>query len=332
MNNMGRGASRNFLWQTYCESFEPPNEIDEMAHMFSRHSITSVLTPFPHGKSAYHMLLNVDDDNDEDEDEDGRLLLDNEESLTLEYATRSTTPRTLDHARVIWDTTLPSLGRYYAKALWRNLNPEYQTEGDLANQQVRYLAKLRDFGSGLATLVSAEQDEIKLRGLNFLAIHHLVATIYVSCCLDRTETLYDDFTPEFEATIVKIREFQSRPCAVNKTGFSNEVGLLPLVAFVAAKCRMPAIRLEALDIIRNTESREGPWDGTSLSTAMDNLMELEGQKEGDIDGSFLPPSESRYVWTNMFWDFERRQMTMEYTRVWSIKMGNLLKVTRIASG
>ncbi|KAI0124014.1 hypothetical protein BJ170DRAFT_686387 [Xylariales sp. AK1849] len=321
LNNLGRAESRNFIWQAYCERFEAPSEIDEMAHMFSRHSITSVLTPFPHGKSAYHMLFDDDD-----------TLLDNDDKLSIEYATRSTTPRTLQHGMVIWETTLPALGRFYAKALWRNLNPHYEVDDDAIQEQAHFLARLHDFGSGVAALQAVERDDAKMRGLLFLSIHHLVATIFVSCCLDRTEVSYDDFSPQFEDIMAKIKLLMEMPLMANKTGFSNEVGSLPLVTFVASKCRVPRLRLEALDIIRDSGWREGPWDGTSLSNAMVNLMQLEGQSGREEEVEFSLPPEARYVWTNMFWDFENRQMTMQYTKVWSNEPGRLGKVTRVVRG
>ncbi|KAI1852512.1 hypothetical protein JX265_011147 [Neoarthrinium moseri] len=321
LNNMGRTQSRSFVWRTYCETFEAPDEIDEMAHMFSRHSIASVLMPFPHGKSAYHMLLDDDD-----------ALSDNEENLITDYSTRSTVLHSLEHAQAVWETILPALGRFYAKALWRNLNPNYEVDTDAIDEQISFLARLQEFGAGIAVLDAVGHDETKVRQLNFLAMHHLVATILVSCCLDRTELSYDDFTPQFQEVIAKIRLYISLESHTNKTGFSNEVGVLPLVTFIAAKCRVHSIRLEALGIMRSLRSREGPWDGISLANAMAHLMQLEGQGDSQDGSGLMPPLEARYVWTNMFWDFENRRMCMQYTKVWSNGSGDLEKINRVVSG
>lgn len=313
LNNLGRLKGSNFHWQAYCEAFEAPDEIDEMAHMFSRHSISTVNMPFPHGKSAYHMLLETDASEDD-------------ETPFIEYSTQSSIPRTLEHGRVIFDTLQPSLGGFYVKALWHNLNSNYFfDEGEMAGEQALYLSKLQDFGNGLVTLAATERDDVKLRGLDFLGIHQLVATVYVSCCLDQTESMYDDFAPQFEEIVARTRLFSNRASARNQTGFSNEVAVLPLLAFVVAKCRVHRVRLDALSLIRHSRFREGPWDGTSLSNAMVGLMRLEGQENTEEPTGPMPPPHSRWAWTNMFWDFEKRQMSIEYTKVLPNEMGEFEK-------
>lgn len=323
LNNMGRARPRAIPWQEYQDNFETPGEIDEMAHMFTQHSISSVLMPFPHGKSAYHILLEDDDS----------ALSEDEENSSIEHEARSTEPRTLQHASAVWERILPELGRFYAKSLWRNLNPNFVVDDDTIADQAQFLARLRQFGSGLTALVAVEHNHVRLREISFLAIHHLVATILVSCCLDRTEVSYDDFTPQFEEVIRRVREYTNLYASSNKSGFSNEVGLLPVVTFIASKCRVHRVRLAAMHLLRTSGWREGPWDGTSLWIAMTNLMQLEGQEEGAADEMvFMPPPDARYAWTNMFWDFENRRMTMEFTRIWPNELGELEKVVRTVVG
>lgn len=332
LNDMGRTQSRQFIWNTHCGAFEPPNEMDEMAHIFLRHSITSVLLPFPHGKSAFHMLFDDDDD-----DDDEVTANDTSEDMSLIFTTQSNVPRTFEHARTVWETLLPAIGRFYAKAAWRNLNPQYEIDDDAFIDQSLLLSRLQSFGAGLATLVLAETDCTVLHRLEFFEAHHAVAEILVSCCLDRTEMSYDDYTQEFVLALAKANawlEGARRSTAFpSDTDFTNEVGMLPLLAFVASKCRVYAVRLDALNVLRKSRTREGPWDGISLGNAVRSLMQLEGHDdEGGVMNVFAPLSQVRYVWTNMFWDFEHRQMTMEYTKAWSDSQGDLDKVIRVVSG
>lgn len=326
LNNMGRTRSRRFVWRTYCGAFEPPNEIDEMAHIFLRHSITSVLLPFPHGKSAYHMLL--DDDYDDDDP-----LNDTGENISILFSTQANIPRTLEHGRAIWETIFPTIGKFYAKAVWRNLNPNYEVDDGAFIDQAFLVARLHDFGIGLAAMMATETSEATIQSLTFLQAHHLVANILVACCLDRTEASYDNYTPQFIDALAKCRTLSNYTFFPNETGFTNEVAILPLIGFIGSKCRVHAVRLDALDLLRNSFWREGPWDGISLSNAVSNLMQLEGQSDQD-DGlvGFSPMPEVRYVWTNMFWDFEHRQMTIEYTKAWSDEPGDLEKVVRVVGG
>jgi hypothetical protein len=345
LNNTGRTRSRGFLCQDVHDAFDAPDEMDQMAHMFSQHSISSVLMPFPHGKSAYHMLLEDDDDYDSPSDDDSHHDQNNSNALSAEYKRpRATVPRTLRDAHAIWERTLPELGQFYAKALWRNLNPNYVVDDNAMADQTWFLARLQDFGTGICALTGAAAERQQQRGdaesgeqlrrLKFLAIHLLVATILLSCCLDRTEATYDDFTLQFEDVVRRVREYADLYSAPIKSGFSNDVGLLPVITFVASKCRVHRVRLDAMQLLRTAGWREGPWDGISLWMAMTNLMQLEGQQEVPMDEEmvFPPLPEARYAWTNMFWDFENRRMTMEYTKLWPNELGELKKVVRTVLG
>ncbi|KAH8652049.1 hypothetical protein BX600DRAFT_516138 [Xylariales sp. PMI_506] len=323
LNNMGS----NFLWRTYCKEFSEPDETDEMARLISRHSLSSVLLPFPHGKYAYHMLLQDDVDDDSSDDS---LSSASSERIPLRYAVQSTIPRTIEHARIIWESTLPGIGRFYAKAIWRNLNPSYEVDSDTLQEQSRLLMKIQDFEMGVDALLAAERDDTKILVLDFLAMYGLIARIIVSCCLDRSEASYDAYTTEFEVAVTKMQTYSACMTLGNKTGFSNEVGILPLAAFIASKCRVHRLRLIALDLIRTRAAREGPWDGVSLSNAVSHLMQLEGHDDKEAT-SYMPPADSRFVWTNIFWDFENRKMTIEYTKIPRDEFSDTEKVTRVIS-
>ncbi|KAK7999222.1 hypothetical protein PG991_014897 [Apiospora marii] len=326
------------------EAFEPNEayeELDEMAYIFSRHSIATVNVPFPHGKSAYHLLLNDDSPTSDDE-----------ENFPVTCLTEDTTPHSCMEARAIWDRILHSLAGFYAKALWINLHPEFCVDKDgLAWEQALYLARLQEFGLGLSTLVATERNVSMAGPLTFLTIHHLVATIFTSCCLDPSETAYDSFASEFDMLISHVRSYLgiSTPFQV---GFTNEVGILPLLAFVAAKCRVLPLRLSAIDLLMEHGWREGPWDGVSLARAMIGLMNIEGQQYSSAgrnvagqqnqdqdqqydpfaDAARLPSADTRYAWTNMFWDYEAQEMTMEYTKLLPNIHGGLDKKMLTVSG
>ncbi|KAH8204744.1 hypothetical protein TruAng_001078 [Truncatella angustata] len=321
---MGRAQSRKFKWKTHCDSFGPPEEIDEMAHIFSRHSISSVLLPFPRGKPASHALF---------EDNYHNPAIHTSDTIYVYFETQASIPRTLEHARVIWEIIYTSIGKFYAKAIWRNLNPDYRYDDELLSEQTFLMARLHDFGFGLAMLMAAGTNTSALRRLAFVDTYHLLAKVLVPCCLDRTEMSYDGYATQFKDILAKARNLMSRSPLPNGTSFTNEVGWLPLITFVALKCRIHAVRLGALELLRESRWREGPWDGTSLAHAVSNLIQLEGQHDwNDSPSDLLPSSGMRYVWTNMFWDFENRRMTMEYTKAWADEPGELEKVTRTVSG
>ncbi|KAK7995366.1 hypothetical protein PG990_014139 [Apiospora arundinis] len=340
LNRMGQRGSHVFKWKPpeAFEPYEPYEELDEMAHIFSKHSIATVNVPFPHGKSAYHLLLNDDEPTSDDE-----------ENFPVSCLIDDTTPHSCMEARAISDRILHSLAGFYAKALWINLHPDFCVDKDgLAWEQALYLTRLQEFGLGLSTLVATtERSAGSARMLTFLTIHHSVATIFTSCCLDPSETAYDSFAAEFDILLAHIRNHLEM--VEFRVGFTNEVGILPLLAFVAAKCRVLHVRAAAVEMLMRHGWREGPWDGVSLGRAMIGLMNIEGQQYQDPDQGMqqnhqdnngfdisgagrLPSADTRYAWTNMFWDYETQEMTMEYTKLLPNINGGLDKKTLTVSG
>ncbi|KAI1076632.1 hypothetical protein F5B20DRAFT_554956 [Whalleya microplaca] len=307
------GDSRSTVrYQCHRPLAVPRDEVEEMTDMFARHSITSAYIPFAHGKFAYHLLLAEDED-----DDDGVLGLAKPHPFAI--------PQTLAQARRIWDYLLPRLANFQSKAVWHNLNPDYDFDKTAAlREQATYLAQLHDFGVGLESLMFSPMDSRESRGLELLRLHRIVAFVFVSCCLDPTEMLYDGFLPQFEDVVQRSRAFLDFQSDMpTKVGFTNEVGVLLLLAFVSAKCRTARVRLEAVELMRRLDWREGSWDSMSLANAVEEMVKLEGQLEISnqretsqlTDIPLVPPAEARYTWSNLFWDFEKQQVHIEYINV-----------------
>ncbi|KAH9990467.1 hypothetical protein F4779DRAFT_610062 [Xylariaceae sp. FL0662B] len=294
------------------------DEVEEMTDMFARHSITSAYIPFAHGKFAYHLLLTEDEDDgdvySEDEDDDSGLV-DPHPFAVLQ---------TLEQARQIWDYLLPLLANFQSKAIWHNLNPDYDFDKAAAlREQTTYLAQLHSFGVGLDSLILSPADS---PGLELLKLHRIVAVVFVSCCLDPTEMLYDDFLPQFQDVVRRSRaflDFKQLEMPTN-VGFTNEVGVLLLLAFVCTKCRTARVRLEAVQLMKQLDWREGIWDSTSLANAVGGILKLEGQlvladnqeeQSHSTDIPLIPPAEARYTWSNIFWDFEKQEINVEFIKV-----------------
>lgn len=322
LNQLDRDTTNTFQWRTYNEASNQPGEIDEMARLFSQHSVASVNIPFPHCKNAYHLLL--------DHSNSSAPSFDDIDSFPLEFPAGDLVPRSFEQALSIWDGIIHSLARFTTYSMWISQNPHYSPDMEvMKGHQAHFITRLLEFGAGLALLLTAAErpGDVEARGLAYLGIHHLVATVMVSSCLDRSEAIYDDFQPEFEEILARTRHYLGLAGVRNRTGFANEIGVLPLLAFVAAKCRAPAPRSEAVALLRRHPWREGPWDGVSLARAMQELMRLEGQSPDDnaaaedisssSSSSSSPSSsvEARFTWTNMFWDFENHRMTAEYTKI-----------------
>ncbi|KAI0598809.1 hypothetical protein F4775DRAFT_553069 [Biscogniauxia sp. FL1348] len=329
----------------------PRDEFNEMADMYTRHSVTYAYIPFSHGKLAYHLLFT--DDADADADNDGEI---GESYFAAPYALPA--PRTLEQARRTWDYLSPLLANFHSKAVWHNLYPDYEVDvGALRREQATHLARLSELGRALDSLHAEnhhhqqQQQQQHDLGLELLRLHHTLATAFASCCLDPTEEAYDGFLPQFEDCLRRGRAFVEA-AVPRKVGFSNEAGILVMLAFVGFKCRVRRVRLEVLELLGRYSWREGSWDSTSLANAVTGLMKLEGQLPSDDAGAreattatttvaaaasrlvsdtamvaeMVPPAGARYTWTNMFWDFENRHMIVEYTKLLPNEFGEFDKV------
>ncbi|XXG99973.1 hypothetical protein Hte_006314 [Hypoxylon texense] len=352
-------------WHRYLTT--PRDEVDEMTTMFARHSVASAFIPFAHGKSAYHLLFT--------EDESDEMM---DYGVSRSPFTFSV-PQTLEQARQIWVYLVVQLADFLSKAAWHNLHPEYDFDDAAAyREQAMFLTLLNDLGVGLDSLLFTAVDNRDSQSLELLRLHHTVAVIATSCCLDPTEMAYDDFAPQFEDVVHRCRLFADYyyhpPAAaaaaaaahdgtgagalptnsigigigIRRVGFTNEAGRLPLLAFVGAKCRCARARAGAVALLRADAGagwREGSWDSASLAGAVEGLMKLEGQDPDPDPGPGpdrrigldnaqaqvqaqvqVPAKEERYAWSNMFWDFERREMHVEYTKVLPDAFGELERV------
>ncbi|KAI1411898.1 hypothetical protein F5Y13DRAFT_164576 [Hypoxylon sp. FL1857] len=299
-------------WHRYMTT--PRDEVDEMTNMFARHSITSACIPFSHGKYAYHILFTEEESSDV------------EPSLASPFT--FTVPQTLEQAREIWDYLMVQLANFQSKVAWHNLNPEYDFDDSLAYQeQAMYLSLLSDLGVGLDSLLFTSMDIRESKGLELLRLHHKIAVVAISCCLDPTEMMYDEYLPQFEDVVERCRLFMKFPNDVPvKVGFINDAGRLPLLGFIGAKCRSARVRLQVVELLKASDWREGPWDSWSLANAVSGLMKIEGQLEL-ADAEHIVPAKARYMWSNVFWDFEKQQMHAEYTKLLPNEFGEFETVS-----
>lgn len=66
-----------------------------------------------------------------------------------------------------------------------------------------------------------------------------------------------------------------------KPSFSADLGIVPSLYVVATKCRDPAIRRQAIQLLRSSSRREGMWD--SELTARIGMWIMDIEEEADVD-------------------------------------------------
>ncbi|KAL2835667.1 hypothetical protein BJY01DRAFT_68622 [Aspergillus pseudoustus] len=122
-------------------------------------------------------------------------------------------------------------------------------------------------------------------GLMMLRVYADACTIIIGTCLTIKETAYDPYNTEFESIIKRYRELPGEgpgPQSTWEPGvckldpcFTIDTGMFPPLYFTAIKCRNHAIRNQALSLLRQYPTMEGPWTGPMLARAAGYVVELE---------------------------------------------------------
>ncbi|KAE8376538.1 hypothetical protein BDV26DRAFT_265264 [Aspergillus bertholletiae] len=109
------------------------------------------------------------------------------------------------------------------------------------------------------------------------------------------ELAQDTFEADFGLLLSRIQMLIGNPTepAVATDGqpvFTLEMGLVPLLYFIAKDCRGHAVRHAALAILAASPRREGTWDGTVVYKVVQRCVALEesGRLEGKMGACGIP--------------------------------------------
>ncbi|KAJ2980921.1 hypothetical protein NUW58_g6817 [Xylaria curta] len=134
--------------------------------------------------------------------------------------------------------------------------------------------------------------------MKLLRGYHTVAALIINTCTwPACETTYDSYTADFlsllEQLIAIWKAHIARPVwhltpwvAETPRKISHSVGdkgWIPLLYFVAVKCRVHRIRLQAIKLLSQTAHKEGIWDSRLVLIIVKEVMQIE---EGDYYQGF----------------------------------------------
>ena len=129
--------------------------------------------------------------------------------------------------------------------------------------------------------------------------------IWLSTRLSPTQAIFDEFTGHFQE-LVRHAEIYVNAKAIELPTFTFEVGAVPLLYLSAAKCRVPSIRRQALDLFNKAPRKECLHGAESTAEVACRLIEIEEEGLGlpepacsgrcataIIDDTILPPEDRR---------------------------------------
>jgi hypothetical protein len=188
----------------------------------------------------------------------------------------------------ISDTCLRFISKATSKAAMFQIDLEELVE------QVKLQTRLDAWCDQLDELVERMQaagNPAKQDALNLLLVHYKVIYIWMRVCTTAGEMVTDSYYADFEE-LVHYAEGIAKSGAGRATPqpLSFDIQTLGPLYYAALKCRHPAIRRRALEMLQLAPRREGLWNAHHAYVTAKRVIELE---ERHLDGQELPDEASR---------------------------------------
>ena len=156
-----------------------------------------------------------------------------------------------------------------------------------------------------------------------LHVQYIVGTILLQCLVPDREIKYDLFKPQFEQCVVLAKSvmvaYEQHSDSMKPT-FTPEVGILPVLYMIGAKCRNPQIRREVVKILRRRLIREAVWNSKFAAKVIERIIDIE---ENGMDADSSPRHNSSQI---LAW---HRIETVSWTLVSSTQATDTLDVRYI---
>lgn len=144
---------------------------------------------------------------------------------------------------------------------------------------------------------SYETDSETYPLISLLRLQRTIAWTFLSGYGPGREMDYDNFLPQFQQCVAlagEVAEAHERYSGPLKPTFTPEIGIVPVLYIIGAKCRHPVVRREALSILRRQPIREAVWDSITAARVVERIIEIE---EGESEAGEMTRSMERIaVW------------------------------------
>ncbi|OAA79679.1 hypothetical protein LEL_03165 [Akanthomyces lecanii RCEF 1005] len=117
-----------------------------------------------------------------------------------------------------------------------------------------------------------------------LRAQHKTAWIFLNSYGPGRELEYDAYLPHFQQCVAwadEVAAAHQRYSGPSSPTFTPEIGILPVLYIIGAKCRHPAVRREALRILLRQPIREAVWDSVWTAQVLERVIEIEEGRSED---------------------------------------------------
>ncbi|KAK4158976.1 hypothetical protein QBC43DRAFT_223120 [Cladorrhinum sp. PSN259] len=220
----------------------------------------------------------------------------------------------------LWETFHGRCISFITRAMQPTFGQTTTTPASVMQQeQARLLALLRQWQPIIVSYTATPQPHDGMRthkAVRLINLQYYTDLIYLSWCLDTTETACDALETEFRQILHITDEFlcdiSSPTTSYTYSGGSIGGSLL----LVATKCWSRQLRVKALQSLRRMSLRDGvlgEWEAKTIVCCLGLVLLEEGRREerGMVEG------ENRWLWTGVYNTTEagRKVVVAEYTRM-----------------
>ncbi|OTA04864.1 hypothetical protein A9Z42_0054550 [Trichoderma parareesei] len=125
---------------------------------------------------------------------------------------------------------------------------------------------------------SSDSEETVYPLITLLRLQYTIVWTYLSSSGPGRELEYDNFLTQFQQCVALAGDFAAvheRYSGSLKPTFTPEIGMIPVLYIIGAKCRHPVVRREALNLLRRQPIREAVWDSVVVARVVERIMEIE---------------------------------------------------------
>ncbi|KAN0112457.1 hypothetical protein V8E51_005408 [Hyaloscypha variabilis] len=202
------------------------------------------------------------------------------------------------------------------QARHQSASPKTEASLDLINHQNHIRGKLTSwlhtYKASRATFLTRAPDRGAF-AYELLHLYHLMATIMAHASLSTTdEWIYNAHAQDFATMLMKAiyisNTFPAVSVAIHghdigESKATMDMGWIPALYFVAIKCRIHRVRLQAIKLLESTRPlhKEGIWDADIAACVARKVMEIEEgsfYKDMHVDDDFefsSPPGERDFL-------------------------------------
>lgn len=209
----------------------------------------------------------------------------------------------LQHARDSLDVLL---GQIYL--LPDNISLRKPKTAHETKKQIHFATRLSRWSESFAHYLSTTNtDESIQPRATMLELWYITATIMLFTSLSNDETDFDRFIPDFD----RIVDPAECLLATKTSHFSIDIGAVPLLYYVAVKCRHPITRRKTITLLAAAPRREGVWDSIGTARVAQEIVGIEEEGLDCVRNERCIPGSARIHNLHVDIDLDNRSVLMQ---------------------